>query len=1315
MSQDVSDEQLHAWVDRLADAEVREVLNYMILLNPETVHQALKVVQRARGTIGLPPPTTTSGLVPLSQPLTPLPETAPVSIVDTVPTPAPAVVDDDTDQHHVQDATPPVSSQTPHHIPEPPVEDLGSPEPSRRSSKEMSSQQSHGSSRRRRTSKSKAFKLFILCSKKPGSKKQAQDQDRSMMVCKKAGLLPKIILKERDTDFAGDLMDISLLREFPQFFFQSTEPDSTPYFLGSFDTVHEMYRNRQFNEDALYDKLRPAATPVTSTAVPTTTSTPSALDTPLADNTSQIPKEVSHPSPAIPNPNRLDNLFRQTSDFMSKNNKQPLADYEESSDDSTTMHSARVAAQNGSTSDLKNDPPKPESSDSASMDSGKEFNTTPPVVDEVQREQDIASGIPEFLAGMNQPKEVVEDDDMSLGDDPQAIFDPPKAISATPLLDAAKRAAAQMQGSGQALQSPPPTQPVSSTPAPVQPPTQPQAQTPAGPSTTVQPPTQPQTQPPTDPVMNQTVGLNKTTVQPMPESKPVSAPEPNVSGNVKAGIGFQNETVTLKPVASSQAMPTPTSNGSQSQPTAPPPAPETNTNVRGNIGFQNETVVLKPAGSRQLQQLVTRAANVQNVTPQPKSTSQNTPPSYNQQAEPQAMTPAPQPPTPTSQMDHVTNATNPNPPAAPSVPDTGGATSWMDNAASAPPVASPTPVPTTSVAPPSTSSWVENAASSASPPHPASTTAANSAPGPTFSASTPETNSVSQRQLEKKKSMERKFPERGCYLVYDAVRAELNIYFSEIPIVGAVGVWTCSHMLEFQQAQGFGKSELIGNCAEGVQDRQRYFEGWCQFVKAAKSMEATLTVLDVGVPVDFYLYDNGATVKVTGDEFETTEVDAVACVPRGAEFPMGLKGKKWSKAAKKIGAVALFRALSNKDGEPSYQEGSFSQLDAGAPPTIPEEDGMPSPQPTRQKVPQSQPLAEPSTQQQMSPAPTAPMTATPSQPVAELQQVQYAPQRAPAPPQVMQPPQPMMQQPQQYEYQNASQLAPVQPQPEQTQFAQAPGTPQAMMQPQQYQYGTPQAPVPQQMAQAPQTMMQPQQNQYGAPPVQMQPQMAQAQQQYASPQNSMTQQPVAMEPPVSAPVAQPPPAMETTPVNETPTMNAVGGYPSSAEAPIPPGGACYLLYEPGSSGRLVEQYSQTPVPDAIGRWVPAGNKKIAGFKFKQNLGKNVLIGNCAAGVQGRKNYSSGWCQFVRSARVMEGEVMLWDPMGKGLMVDVYVYQNDSRPAHQTIRLQQGVSVNVEKILAVACIPKNTPFFEGMGVDILKWLADGGNYGASSRF
>ncbi|KAL3917388.1 MAG: hypothetical protein SGILL_004736 [Bacillariaceae sp.] len=445
-----------------------------------------------------------------------------------------------------------------------------------------------------------------------------------------------------------------------------------------------------------------------------------------------------------------------------------------------------------------------------------------------------------------------------------------------------------------------------------------------------------------------------------------------------------------------------------------------------------------------------------------------------------------------------------------------------------------------------------------------------------------------QRGVDRSTSWEKKFLGRGaCYLVYDAVRGELNIHYSEMPIIGAVGVWTSPDINMFKQAQGLSQSELIGNCASGVvQDRKLYCQGWCQFVKAAKSMDATVTVLEVGVPVDFYLYINGSTTKVDG-EFETARLDAVACVPRNSDFPfIGIKGKKWSKGAKKLGAVALFNALTSTDGEGHA---------AGVTP-IPE--GQPIQQHYQQQVPT----------------------------VQQQHQQQH-------------------QQPTTFQHDQQRSSTSVQ-------------------------------------QDQPQTLL-----------VQQQP--VEAVQQATT----------------SAPAPAPPATLTVS------TTNAHDGFSTSMDAPTPKGGACYLVYEPDSSGRIVEHYSMAPIAGAIGRWAPKeGGKKIAGFKFKRNVGRNVLTGNCSAGVQGRKSYCNGWCQFVRSAFVMDSEVMLWDPLpgNKGMHVDVYLYYNDSRPTHQTQRMLEGVVYETEKLLAVSCIPKNTPFYEGMAVDLLKWLGDGSTYGYSSK-
>ena len=166
------------------------------------------------------------------------------------------------------------------------------------------------------------------------------------------------------------------------------------------------------------------------------------------------------------------------------------------------------------------------------------------------------------------------------------------------------------------------------------------------------------------------------------------------------------------------------------------------------------------------------------------------------------------------------------------------------------------------------------------------------------------------------------------------------------------------------------------------------------------------------------------------------------------------------------------------------------------------------------------------------------------------------------------------------------------------------------------------------------------------------------------------------------------------------------------------GPACYLVYEPDSSGRLVEHYSLGKVEGAIGKWTPGPRSKIAPFKLKRNAGRNVLIGQCSAGVQGRKNYCNGWCQFVKSGFVMDGgSVQLWDPSEgrKGLSVDLYLYFDTNDPKDQTVKVEHGGQpIPTTRLLAVACLPKNTDFFEHMTVPLSKWLQEARDHGYSTK-
>merc|ERR1712008_225396 len=107
---------------------------------------------------------------------------------------------------------------------------------------------------------------------------------------------------------------------------------------------------------------------------------------------------------------------------------------------------------------------------------------------------------------------------------------------------------------------------------------------------------------------------------------------------------------------------------------------------------------------------------------------------------------------------------------------------------------------------------------------------------------------------------------------------------------------------------------------------------------------------------------------------------------------------------------------------------------------------------------------------------------------------------------------------------------------------------------------------------------------------------------------------------------------------------------------------------------------------------------------------------------GRKNFYSGWCQFIRAARSVNGPLWIYPRNKKkqGLDVDIYVYyqcpQDMGMGDYQTVKLMESERLNITEIDAVACLPKFTDFFEELKlVEINRWLTEGNTIGATSRF
>lgn len=151
--------------------------------------------------------------------------------------------------------------------------------------------------------------------------------------------------------------------------------------------------------------------------------------------------------------------------------------------------------------------------------------------------------------------------------------------------------------------------------------------------------------------------------------------------------------------------------------------------------------------------------------------------------------------------------------------------------------------------------------------------------------------------------------------------------------------------------------------------------------------------------------------------------------------------------------------------------------------------------------------------------------------------------------------------------------------------------------------------------------------------------------------------------------------------------------------------SCYLVYETENHGQLVEHYSKTHVKNAIGMLTA---ETIPQFKY-QSPGRNVLIGNCSGGKQGRKQYCNGWVQFIKTVRKFDGNVKFNTiPTDmKALAVDIYFYYPESS---KSVKLVPGKFYSTDNVLAVACIPRNSQFYENIKIDLGRFMRDGDDYG-----
>jgi len=132
----------------------------------------------------------------------------------------------------------------------------------------------------------------------------------------------------------------------------------------------------------------------------------------------------------------------------------------------------------------------------------------------------------------------------------------------------------------------------------------------------------------------------------------------------------------------------------------------------------------------------------------------------------------------------------------------------------------------------------------------------------------------------------------GCYLIFEnSSGGRLMLYYSNRQIPkNAIGFWCAGpgkSIQGFKFKQNGGRVELIKGIAGGDQNRRKYFSGWCQFIKLAKSFNGCVIKFpnsEQGVEVDVIGYktaeEKAYELDLDAELLEVGPFDAISVVPK---------------------------------------------------------------------------------------------------------------------------------------------------------------------------------------------------------------------------------------------------------------------------------------------------------------------------------------------------------------------------------------------------------------------------------------------------
>ena len=164
--------------------------------------------------------------------------------------------------------------------------------------------------------------------------------------------------------------------------------------------------------------------------------------------------------------------------------------------------------------------------------------------------------------------------------------------------------------------------------------------------------------------------------------------------------------------------------------------------------------------------------------------------------------------------------------------------------------------------------------------------------------------SSSRWNLRKKSSSRQQASEDGCYLTYETDSGgRLMLHYKRAQQdqqrpKNAVGFWKPGKgvvLQDFKFDKNGGKMEIIRGISGGDSNRRKYFEGWCQYLKIAKSKDGVVQKFSrggTGVEVDVYGFDGWESksyqLNLGKHGVDMSKFDAVAVVPKHKDFLQGV-------------------------------------------------------------------------------------------------------------------------------------------------------------------------------------------------------------------------------------------------------------------------------------------------------------------------------------------------------------------------------------------------------------------------------------------